>query len=203
MHPPSPAQPAPLLRQILEFGPLLAFLVTYFVMRERPVMIGETEYAGFIVAIVVFTPLQLAATLILRRLSGKISRLQVTMLVLVVVLGGVTVALNDERFFKMKSTFVFGAFSLLLWIGLWRGRSWLAYVLEDALPISQQGWMILTRRMAWFFLAFAAANEVIWRNFSTDVYVIWDTFGQMGVMFAFLISNFRLIEAHWQEPGEG
>ena len=202
MHPPSPAQPSPLLRQILEFGPLLAFLVTYFVMRERPVMIGETEYAGFIVAIVVFTPLQLAATLILRRLSGKISRLQVTMLVLVVVLGGITVALNDERFFKMKSTFVFGAFAVLLWIGIARGRSYFAYVLEGALPISHEGWMILTKRLAWFFAAVAVANEIIWRNFSTDVYVLWDTLGQMGVMFAFFIANFKLIEAHWQETGE-
>ncbi|MCC6001023.1 MAG: septation protein IspZ [Pararhodobacter sp.] len=198
---PQPAnQPAPLLRQILEYGPLLVFLVVYFLMRDQTVTLGNTEYAGFIIAIVAFTPLQLVSALVLRRLTGRLSRMQVATLVLVVVLGGITVALNDERFFKMKSTFVFGTFSLLLWIGLWRGQSWLAYVLEDALPISHAGWMILTRRMAWFFLAFAAANEVIWRNFSTDVYVIWDTFGQMGVMFAFLLSNFRLIEAHWQDP---
>lgn len=200
--PPPAAQPAPLLRQALEFGPLLVFLAVYFLMREQTVTLGSTDYAGFIVAIVVFTPLQLLSALILKRLTGKLSRMQVATLVLVVTLGGITVALNDERFFKMKSTFVFGTFSLLLWMGLWRGQSWLAYVLEDALPISREGWMILTRRMAWFFLAFAAANEVIWRNFSTDVYVIWDTFGQMGVMFAFLVSNFRLIEAYWQEPGQ-
>lgn len=196
-------QPAAWLRQLLEFGPLLVFLAVYFAMRDQVVSLGGRDYAGFIVAIVVFTPLQLASALVLRRLTGKLSRMQVATLVLVVVLGGVTVALNDERFFKMKSTFVFGLFSLLLWIGLWRGQSWLAYVLEGALPISQEGWMILTRRMAWFFLAFAAANEAIWRNFSTDVYVIWDTFGQMGVMFAFLIGNYKLIEAYWQEPDEG
>jgi len=196
-------QPPAWLRQVLEFGPLVVFLAVYFWMREAVVTLGGRDYAGFIVAIVVFTPLQLISALVLKRLTGKLSRMQVATLVLVVVLGGVTVALNDERFFKMKSTFVFGLFSLLLWIGLWRGQSWLAYVLEGALPISREGWMILTRRMAWFFLAFAAANEVVWRNFSTDVYVIWDTFGQMGVMFAFLVSNYKLIEAYWQEPDEG
>ncbi len=196
-------QPPVWLRQALEFGPLVVFLAVYFWMRDTVIPLGGREYAGFIVAIVVFTPLQLVSALVLKRLTGKLSRMQVATLVLVVVLGGITVALNDERFFKMKSTFVFGLFSLLLWIGLWRGQSWLAYVLEGALPISQEGWMILTRRMAWFFLAFAAANELIWRNFSTDVYVIWDTFGQMGVMFAFLLSNFKLIEAYWQEPDEG
>jgi intracellular septation protein len=192
---------SPALRQALELGPVLVFLIAYFMVRDRTVTLGGTDYAGFIIAIVIFTPLQLAATLVLRQLTGKLSRMQVATLVLVVVLGTVTVALNDERFFKMKSTFVFGAFGLLLFLGLWRGQSWLAYVLEGALPISQTGWMILTRRMAWFFIAFAAMNEVVWRNFSTDVYVIWDTFGQMGVMFLFLISNWRLIERHWVEPG--
>lgn len=190
------------LKQALEFGPLLVFLGVYFWMRDSVITVGGREYAGFIMAIVVFTPLQLVSALVLKRLTGKLSRMQVATLVLVVVLGGVTVALNDERFFKMKSTFVFGLFSLLLWIGIWRGQSWLAYVLEGALPISQEGWMILTRRMAWFFLVFAATNEVIWRNFSTDVYVIWDTFGQMGIMFAFLMSNYKLIETYWQEPDE-
>ncbi len=201
MQPPQ-SQPDARLRQILEFGPLLVFLAAYFWFRSEVVTLGGTDYEGFIIAIVIFAPLQLAAALILRRLTGKLSRMQVATLILVLVLGGITVALNDERFFKMKSTFVFGTFSLLLWIGIARGRSYFAYVLEGALPLSHDGWMILTRRLAWFFAAVAVANEIIWRNFSTDVYVIWDTLGQMGGMFAFFIANFRLIEAHWQETGE-
>jgi len=195
---------SPVLRQVLEYGPLLVFLAAYLWMRDRTVTFAGTEYAGFIVAIVVFTPLQLASTLAIRQLTGKLSRMQVATLILVVVLGVITVALNDERFFKMKSTFVFGFFGLILFFGLWRGRSYLAYILDGALPISSTGWLILTRRMAWFFLAFAAMNELVWRNFSTDVFVAWDTFGQMGVMFAFLMSNYKLIERHWVEPdGDG
>jgi intracellular septation protein len=201
MQPPQ-SPPDPRLRQVLEYGPLLIFLAAYFWFRTEVITFGGTDYEGFIIAIVIFAPLQLVSALVLRRLTGKLSRMQVATLILVVVLGGITVALNDERFFKMKSTFVFGTFSLLLWIGLARGRSYFAYVLEGALPISHDGWMILTRRLAWFFAAVAVANEIIWRNFSTDVYVLWDTLGQMGVMFGFFIANFKLIEAHWQEPGE-
>jgi intracellular septation protein len=201
MQPPQ-SQPDPRLRQVLEYGPLLVFLAAYFWFRAEIITVGGVDYEGFIIAIVAFAPLQLAAALVLRRLTGKLSRMQVATLILVVVLGGITVALNDERFFKMKSTFVFGTFSLLLWIGIMRGRSYFAYVLEGALPLSHEGWMILTKRLAWFFAAVAVANEIIWRNFSTDVYVLWDTLGQMGVMFAFFIANFKLIEAHWQETGE-
>jgi intracellular septation protein len=187
-------------RQALEYGPLLAFLAAYLWMRGRTVELAGTTYEGFVVAVVVFVPLQLAATLAIRVLTGRVSRLQLGTLGLVVVLGLATVLFNDETFFKMKGTFVFGAFGLILMVGLWRGQSFLAWILDGALPISRDGWLILTRRMAWFFLAFAAMNEVVWRSFSTDVYVLWDTFGQMGVMFAFLMANWRLIERHWTGP---
>ena len=190
-------QPSPLLKQALEFGPLLVFLAVYLWMRDATVTLGGTDYAGFVVAVVVFVPLQIASALVLRALTGRMSRMQVVTLILVIVLGLGTVLFNDERVFKMKSTFIFGLFGILLFIGLWRGQSWLAFVLDQALPLDREGWMILTRRMAWFFIAFAAMNEVVWRNFSTDTYVLWDTFGQMGVMFAFLMSNYKLIEKHW------
>ncbi len=185
------------MKQALEFGPLLVFVGVYLWLRDDVITLGGTEYAGFVMAVVAFVPLQIASALVLRLLTGSMSRMQMVTLGLVVVLGAATLLFNDERVFKMKSTFIFGLFGILLFIGLWRGQSWLAWVLDKALPISAEGWMILTRRMAWFFLAFAGMNEVVWRNFSTDVYVIWDTFGQMGVMLAFLMANYRLIERHW------
>lgn len=188
---------SPVMKQALEFGPLLVFLGVYLWLRDATVTLGGADYSGFVVAVVAFVPLQIASALVILRLTGRMSRMQMVTLGLVVVLGAVTLLFNDERVFKMKSTFIFGLFGILLFIGLWRGQSWLAWVLDQALPISAEGWMILTRRMAWFFLVFAAMNEVVWRNFSTDVYVIWDTFGQMGVMFVFLMGNYRLIERHW------
>lgn len=192
---------SPILRQALELGPLGVFLAAYLWFRGQTVSLGGTDYDGFVVAIVIFTPLQLLATLALWRLTGKLSRMQVATLGLVVVLGIATVVFNDETFYKMKGTFVFGAFGLILFLGLWRGQSYLAWILDGALPIDAAGWMILTRRMAWFFLAVAATNEVVWRTLSTDAYVLWDTLGQMGAMFGFMLANYRLIERHWSEPG--
>ncbi|MCA0204451.1 inner membrane-spanning protein YciB [Pararhodobacter sp.] len=190
-------EPSALVKQALEFGPLLVFLGVYLWMRDSTVTLAGRDYQGFVIAVIAFVPLQLLATIAMRLLTGRLSRMQLTTLILVLILGLATVLLNDERVFKMKSTFIFGLFGILLFIGLWRGQSWLAFVLDQALPLDREGWMILTRRMAWFFLAFAAMNEVIWRNFSTDTYVLWDTFGQMAVMFVFLIGNYRLIEKHW------
>jgi intracellular septation protein len=198
----------PKLKSALELGPLLAFFLGYVWLRGDTYTVAGRDYDGFIVVTALFIPLLSACTAVLWRLTGKVSRIQVTTLVMVVFFGALTVWLNDERFFKMKSTFVFGLFGLVLWIGLWRGQSYFAYVMEGLMPITPEGWMVLTRRLAWFFLAMAAANEFIWRSFSTDVYVVWDTFGQAGAMFGFFIAQSKLIEAHWIEDdaakkGEG
>ena len=77
----------------------------------------------------------------------------------------------------MKTTLVYGLFATLLGIGLLQGRSYLAYVLNDVLPMQDDGWMILTRRLCAAFAALAVANELVWRTMSTDAWVKIETFG--------------------------
>jgi intracellular septation protein len=190
------------LKAVLEFGPVLAFFLGYLLLREREFEIGGTSYAGFIVLTAVFVPIFGLASLLMWRLVGRISRVQIFTLALVVVFGGLTVWLNDERFFKMKGTLVFGLISGLLWIGLARGQSWLEYVMEGLIRLRHEGWMILTRRLAWFFAGLAVANELIWRTLSTDVWVTFDTFGQPGAIFVFFMAQAKLIETYLVETPE-
>lgn len=186
----------PALRQALDIGPVIAFVAMYLWLRDRTFTLGETEYGGFVVVTALFIPVLMASSYALWRLTGRVSRMQILTLVMVIVFGGLTVVLNDERFFKMKSTLAFGIFSGLLWIGLARGQSWLKFILDGALPLTDEGWMALTRRLASFLALMAVANEVIWRSFSTDVFVAWDTFGQMAALFAFFIAQAGLLKRH-------
>lgn len=193
---------SPGLKSALELGPVLAFLGAYLVLRGREFTIGGTVYDGFVIATGAFVPLIVLSTWALWRLTGHVSKMQVFTAVLVIVFGGLTVALNDERFIKIKPTIIYLVFAGLLGLGLLRGQSYLQFVLEGALPLTRRGWMILTRRTALFFLAMAAANEIIWRGFSTDVFVAWDTFGQMGATMAFFMGQIWLMKRH-EAPGEG
>lgn len=187
---------SPALKLGLELGPIVAFFVAYLKLRGEVITIGGTDYDGFIVVTACFIPLIVATTVLLWRLTGHLSRMQVATLVLVVVFGGLSVWFNDDRFFKMKPTAIYLLFGGLLGVGLLRGQSWLQYVMEEALPLTQEGWMILTRRLCAFFFGLAVANELIWRTQSTDTWVWFKTFGLTAALFAFFLTQGRLFRDH-------
>lgn len=176
----------PILRQVLELGPTVVFFLLYMKLRDQSFEFAGTEYSGFIVATVLFVPLMLGAMAILWRLTGQLSRLQIFTAFMVIFFGGLTAWFNDERFFKMKTTIVYGVFSGLLGIGLMQGRSYLAFVMADMLPMKELGWMILTRRLCLGFAVLAGANELVWRTMSTDLWVKIETFGFPIALFLFL-----------------
>ena len=169
-------------------------------MRDESYTYGGIEYSGFIVAAGVVVPFLLASMASLWKLTGRLSRMQVFTIVMVVVFGGLTVWFNDERFFKMKTTLVYGLFAVILGVGLLQGRSYLAWVMAEFLPMEQEGWMKFTRRLAWFFAALAVANEVIWRTMSTDAWVKIETFGFPILMFVFIAVQIMTLQQYLIEP---
>ncbi|MCE8507667.1 septation protein IspZ [Ruegeria pomeroyi] len=192
----------PIIKQVLELGPTVAFFLIYLRLKEKTFQIAGAEYSGFIVATLVFIPILLAAMGVLWALTGKLSRMQIFTAFMVIFFGGLTAWFNDERFFKMKTTLVYGVFAILLGIGLMRGRSYLAYVLGDVLPMRDEGWMILTRRLCGAFTGLAVANELVWRNMSTDLWVKIETFGFPILLMGFIMLQFGLLQAHMIDPDQ-
>jgi intracellular septation protein len=193
---------SPGIKLALELGPIAAFFAGYLALRDRTFTLGGTEYDGFIVVTAAFVPLLLLTTGLLWRLTGRLSRMQAATAVLVLVFGGLSVWLNDERFFKMKPTVIYLLFAGVLGLGLLRGQSWLRLVMEEALPMTAEGWMILTRRLTAFFLALAVANEAVWRLMSTDAWVNFKTFGLTAALFLFFIAQGGLFRRYGTDPAE-
>lgn len=189
----------PITKQVLELGPPILFFLIYLRIRDNSYQIAGTEYSGFIVATLIFVPIMLAAMAALWALSGKLSRLQIFTAFIVVFFGGLTAWFNDESFFKMKTTIVYGVFAILLGIGLLRGQSWLAYVMGELIPMAQTGWMILTRRLCAAFASLAIANEIIWRTMSTDLWVKIETFGFPIALFAFLWWQIMALQPYMED----
>ncbi len=186
----------PFLKSALDFGPILAFFIAYVMLKDRVFTIGGTDYDGFIVVTAAFIPLLMASTGALWFLTGKLSRMQVATLVLVVVFGGLSVWLNDDRFFKMKPTMIYLLFGGVLGIGLLRGTSYLKYVMEGMMPLEDAGWVILTRRLMLFFFGLAILNEAIWRTQSTEIWVYFKTFGLSIAVFGFFMFQSKLFQTY-------
>jgi intracellular septation protein len=187
----------PVVKQVLELGPTILFFVIYLAIKEETFLIGGQEYSGFIVAALVFVPILLLAMGILWKLTGQLSRMQVFTAVMVIFFGGLTAWFNDERFFKMKTTIVYGLFSGLLGIGLLRGQSYLEFVMGEMVPMREDGWMILTRRLCAGFAVLALANEIVWRTMSTDAWVKIETFAFPVALMAFLMWQFTALQPYF------
>ena len=186
----------PMVKTALELGPVIVFFVAYLWLKDRAFPIGGSEYGGFILVTAGFIPLMILSTGILWKLTGKLSKMQVITLLLVVVFGGLSVWLNDDRFFKMKPTIIYLLFAAILGFGLIRGQSYLQHLMDEMMPLADEGWMILTRRLALFFLGLAVLNEGVWRLMSTEGWVYFKTFGLTAAIFAFFISQGGLFRSY-------
>ncbi len=186
----------PFVKLLLEMGPIVLFFIAYMRVKDNVYTISGTEYDGFILVTAGFVLLLIATTGLLWFLTGKLSRMQIATLVMVVLFGGMTVWLNDDRFIKMKPTMIYLLFGATLGFGLLRGSSYLQYVMEGMMPLQDAGWMILTKRLMIFFFGLAILNELIWRTSSTETWVYFKTFGLTLAMFGFFMTQSKLLQTY-------
>jgi intracellular septation protein len=184
----------PFVKTMLEMGPILLFFVAYIRLKDRVFNINGTDYDGFIIVTAAFVILLIITNGILWMLTGKLSKMQIATLVLVVVFGGMTVWLNDDRFIKMKPTMIYLLFGGILGFGLLRGVSYLKYVMEEMMQLQDEGWMILTKRVTLFFVGLAILNELVWRSTSTETWVYFKTFGLTFALFGFFMTQTKLFQ---------
>ena len=192
----TPRKINPYVKLALELGPIVLFFAGFRFLKDGTYHILGRDYSGFILMTAIFVAVIVLCSAILWKLTGHLSKMQMMTLVLVLVMGGLSVYLNDERFIKMKPTLLYLAFGVVLGVGLLRGQSYLKLVMEEALPMQAEGWMILTRRLCAFFFGLAIANEVIWRFFSTEIWVDFKTFGLTAALFLFFMAQSKVIERY-------
>ena len=128
--------------------------------------------------------------------------MQIITAILVTVFGGLTVWFNDEQFIKMKPSIIYLLFGGILGFGLLRGQSYLRMIMQDMIPLKEEGWIVLTRRFAVFFFSLALLNEIIWRFFSTEMWVYFKTFGLTIALFAFFVLQGSLLNKYAIEKKE-
>jgi intracellular septation protein len=195
----------PLLKLILELGPLMIF----FFANTRGERLAELfpTLAALGGPIFVATGLFMAATAVALAASWLLTRslpiMPLVSGVVVLVFGTLTLWLQDDVFIKMKPTIVNALFGAVLLGGLAFGRSLLGYVFDSAFKMDAEGWRKLTLRWGLFFLFLAVVNEVVWRTTTTDTWVAFKVWGIMPITLLFTLSQMPLIMRHSLDEGVG
>ena len=200
----------PWIKLAIEAGPLVVFFLVngrdglpefrYLWMAEGAApLVGQSlfEATG---AFMVATVIALVAGW---RMERKLPIMPLVSGGFVLVFGGLTLVLADETFIKLKPTLVNTLFAVILFGGLAFGRALLKPLFGAALQLSERGWRVLTLRWAIFFVILAIANEIVWRNFTTDFWVSFKLFGIMPLTFLFAASQTPLLlREQIEEDGE-
>ena len=198
-----PAKPQlhPGLKLALDLGPLLLF----FVANSRPALFAPLlapflppelltgEHAGIFAATGVFIPAVLAALVVSYALTRHLPVMPLVTAVVVVVFGGLTLALQNETFIKLKPTIIYILFGAVLLGGLAFRKPLLGMVFDSVFNLTDEGWRKLTVRWALFFFALAILNEIVWRTQSTDVWVSFKVFGVLPLTFVFGALQYPLL----------
>ncbi len=183
---PGPAAPDgenPLLRLLLDLGPLILFFAI-------------NAYYGIFAATAVFMVAILAALAASRLLTGKFAKMPLITAAFVLVFGGLTIYLQDETFIKVKPTIIYFLFAGLLLGGLAANRVFLKSVMGELFQLDAAGWRLLTYRWAGFFVALAFLNEAVWRNVSTSTWVSFKVFGLLPLTLIFAAAQAGLLQKH-------
>ena len=185
----------PLLKFVLDLGPLVVFFVGYYqlgIMSATAIFMGATVLAGVITYV----------------LTKKLSPLIVFSAVVVLVFGGLTIWLENDLFIKLKPTIYYATVSLILAVGLMFNRLIIKDVMDIAMPLTDVGWEKFTVRMAVFFGCLAVLNIYIAENYSFDTWLWMKVWGFIPLNLLFFLSQVPLfmkyeLKEEAQEPPQG
>jgi intracellular septation protein len=170
----------PMLKFALELGPLALFFIVYG-------RLGIFAATGILMASVLVT---LGVSYAMLR---RIPIMPLVTAVIVVIFGSLTLIFHDETLIKIKPTALYILFGAALFVGLWLKKPLLKILFDGAIQVTEEGWRKLTWRWAFFFLALAILNEIVWRTQTTDLWVKFKTFGFLPLTLLFAVSQAPLI----------
>ena len=186
----------PFVKLALDIGPLVVFFAVNMAWRGDPLAKVMAATLAFMVAT--------AAAIVWAKLRhGGVSAMLIVSGVMVLVFGGLTLWLHSETFIKIKPTVYYVTVASILFYGLLARRPTLELVLGQAYPgLTDQGWRLLTRNWAVFFVLLGLANELVWRNSSTSFWIGYKLWGSLPATILFALANVPMLMRHGlNDPG--
>ena len=177
------------VRQLVDFGALLAFMAAYAVNRFVRGLEGDQALVQATWVLVGASALALLVGWIVEK---RLAPLPLLAGGFALIFGTLTLIFNDPVLLKIKLTIQNGLLAAVLLGSLPFGRYPFKYLLESAFRLTEAGWRGLTLRYGLYFAVVAIVNEVVWRTQTDDVWVafrggLWIASAAFGIWQVFFI----------------
>ncbi len=167
------------MQTFLDFLPVIAFVLAYWF----------TDFETAIGVIMVAVVFQVAITWWLKR---EVNRMLLASALLVVVLGGISLILNNDLIFKWKPTVLNWIFAAVFLGSQFIGDKTIVQrviqgVAKEEIALSRPEWQQLNLMWVVYFAVAGLANIVVAYSFSEAFWVNFKLFGLLGLTLAFLV----------------
>jgi intracellular septation protein len=124
-------------------------------------------------------------------------------LAVIVVMGGLTIALHDENFIKWKPTILYWALGIAIVIELFGfKRNTIRKAMEAHLKLPDAAWTRVSLTWAMFFLAMGILNLcaafIVFKG-NTEAWVKFKLFGAPALTFVFIVTQNVVLGKHIQK----
>ncbi len=169
------------MKALLDFLPAIAFFIGF---KLGDIYLATKIGIGVTVALVVF----------MKFTKQTITPLLWMSLIVIVVFGGLTIALHDENFIKWKPTVLYWLIAtVLLFSNLIFRKNLIQAMLEKQIVLPLFIWDRLNLSWFGFFLTMGCINLYVAFSFSVDTWVTFKLFGATGLMLVFIIVQMMMI----------
>lgn len=182
------------MQLLFDFLPVIAFFVAY--------KLADIFVATLV--IIVATVLQVAIHWLRTR---RVNPMHLVSAGLVLVFGGLTLAIRDAAFIMWKPTIVNWLFAAAFLASPWRwfgGQPLVQRLMSTSgtpLGLSPAQWRRLNAMWVTFFLVMGAANIAVFRYFDEATWVNFKLFGMLGLTLAFIVAQGFWIAAQARHDG--
>lgn len=178
------------MKQLFEFFPIVLFFIAFKL------------YDIYVATAVVIaaTVLQVAYAWFKHR---KVETMQWITLVLILVMGGATIYLQNEQFIKWKLSIIEWLFGIAFLGSQFVGKKpFIEKMLSGSLTLPAAIWKRLNAMWAGFFISVGFINLYVMYNYDTDDWVTFKTFGVPGLMVVFIVLQMLFLYKHIPDTEE-
>jgi intracellular septation protein len=185
---------------LIDLGPVAIFVVAYNVLQR----LEATKENAVYIATGIFIAATLAAIGYCKLKLGRIPPVLIVTGVLVTAFGGLTLALHDENFIKIKPTFVYLFYAAAIGVSVLIKQNVWKLLFRHVFSLPDRIWTVLALRWAAFFVFMAIVNETIRLTQTTEFWVNSRLMIVFPLIVVFSLANAPLVLKHSQsDESEG